>query len=102
MKTESSIAASSAIHALAKGTCPICVILKDYQWVLATKLPAAPHLRGCNFQCRTFARPPDSGLPPRHPVTGKEAPARGVLSIGATCAWIMKKTERVCGLEAER
>ncbi len=62
MKTESSVAATSVSQALAKGTCPICVILKDYQWVLATKSPTASHLRVCNFHCWALARSRGSGL----------------------------------------
>lgn len=61
MKTESSVAATSVTQALAKGTCPICAILKDYQWVLATKRQA-PHLRVCNFHCWSLARSRGSGL----------------------------------------
>lgn len=62
MKTESSVAATTVSQALAKGACPICAILKDYQWVLATKSAAAPRVRVCNFHCWALARSRGSGL----------------------------------------
>jgi hypothetical protein len=31
MKTEASVSATTVSQAVAKGTCPICAILKDYQ-----------------------------------------------------------------------
>lgn len=62
MKAESSVAAASVSQTLAKGVCPICAILKDYQWGLATKSRTAPHLRVCNFHCWSLARSRGSGL----------------------------------------
>jgi hypothetical protein len=62
MKTEASVVATSVSQALAKGACPICAILKDYQWVLATKSQTTSHLRVCNFHCWALARSRGSGL----------------------------------------
>lgn len=62
MKTESSVAATSVSQALAKGVCPICAILKDYQWVLATKSPETPNVKVCNFHCWALGRSRGSGL----------------------------------------
>ena len=62
MKAEASAATTSVSQALSKGTCPICVILKDYQWTLATTAQAAHDLRLCNFHCWSLARSRGSGL----------------------------------------
>jgi hypothetical protein len=55
MKAESSTAASLSL-ALAKGTCPICGILKDFQWTLAETVKPQINLRLCNFHGWSLAR----------------------------------------------
>jgi len=56
MNAQSSTSATSVTQALAKGTCPICEILKDFQWTLAESTRPQPALRLCNFHVWALAR----------------------------------------------
>jgi hypothetical protein len=56
MKAESSTSATSVSLALTKGTCPICEILKDFQWTLAEAARPQANLRLCNFHVWALAR----------------------------------------------
>ncbi|MFY9911801.1 MAG: hypothetical protein WCF22_04870 [Candidatus Sulfotelmatobacter sp.] len=60
MKTEAAVVASSLSQALTKGTCPICGILKDFQWTLAESTTPQVGLRLCNFHVWALARSRDS------------------------------------------
>ena len=62
MKTDTSVSVTTVNQALAKGACPICAILKDYQWVLVTRAQATRDLQVCNFHCWSLARSRGSGL----------------------------------------
>lgn len=62
MKAEASPAATTVSQALTKGACPVCMILKDYQWALATRPQATSDVRVCNFHCWSLARSRGSGL----------------------------------------
>ena len=56
MKTPASASETTVSQAVTKGSCPICEILKDFQWTLAeTTLPQA-NLRLCNFHVWALAR----------------------------------------------
>jgi hypothetical protein len=59
VKTEVSIPASTVSRALTKGTCPICSILKDFQWALAETTEPEANLRLCNFHVWALARSRD-------------------------------------------
>jgi hypothetical protein len=48
--------AVSVSQALAKGVCPICGILKDFQWTVAEKIEPRPALHLCNFHAWALAR----------------------------------------------
>jgi hypothetical protein len=56
MNAQSSTSATSVTHALAKGTCPICEILKDFQWTLAETARPEANLRLCNYHVWALAR----------------------------------------------
>lgn len=56
MNTEPSAPATSVSQALAKGTCPICEILKDFQWTLTETTGPEPELRVCNYHVWALAR----------------------------------------------
>jgi hypothetical protein len=57
MKAEASAnTATSVSQALTKGACPICGILKDFQWTLADSVPPQADLRLCNFHGWALAR----------------------------------------------
>lgn len=56
MKAEASTAGASVSQALTKGACPICGILKDFQWTLAETARPQPDLRLCNFHGWALAR----------------------------------------------
>ena len=56
MKTAVSAAAGAVSLALTKGTCPICAILKDFQWTLAETTQPHAGLRMCNFHVWALAR----------------------------------------------
>ena len=62
MKGDASMSATSVSQALAKGACPICVILKECQWTLVTAAQPSPDLRLCNVHCWSLARSRGSGL----------------------------------------
>jgi hypothetical protein len=47
---------ASVSQALTKGTCPICGILKDFQWTLAAIVRPQAALRLCNFHTWSLAR----------------------------------------------
>jgi len=59
MNAQSSTSAASVTQALAKGTCPICEILKDFQWTLAESTKPQPNLRLCNYHVWALARSRD-------------------------------------------
>ncbi len=56
MKTDASIPATSVSQALTKGACPICGILKEFQWTLAETAKPQAGLRLCNFHVWALAR----------------------------------------------
>lgn len=56
MKAEAATQASVG-HALTKGACPICGILKDFQWTLAAIVRPQATLRLCNFHTWALAAP---------------------------------------------
>ena len=56
MKAEASTHATTVSQALTKGTCPICEILKDFQWTLAETARPQADLRLCNFHTWALAR----------------------------------------------
>lgn len=60
MKTEAAVAAARLSQALTKGACPICGILKDFQWTLAESTKPQASLRLCNFHVWALARSRDS------------------------------------------
>lgn len=72
MKTAVSMTAMTVSQALTKGTCPICAILKDFQWVLAETTQPEAGLRLCNFHVWALARSRDklSRSTPGESVTG--------------------------------
>ena len=55
MKAEAA-AQPSISQALTKGACPICGILKDFQWTLAATVRPQAALRLCNFHTWALAR----------------------------------------------
>jgi hypothetical protein len=59
MKAESSTPGTSVSQALTKGACPICGILKDFQWTLAETVRPQVDLRLCNFHVWALARSRD-------------------------------------------
>jgi hypothetical protein len=56
MKADASTSANSVSQVLAKGACPICSILKDFQRTLAETAEPQPDLRLCNFHSWALAR----------------------------------------------
>jgi hypothetical protein len=56
MKADASTHAASVGQALTKGVCPICSILKDFQWTLAETANPQAGLRLCNFHVWALAR----------------------------------------------
>jgi hypothetical protein len=56
MKTAASVSATTVSQALTKGTCPICEILKDFQWTLSETTQPQANLRLCNFHVWALAR----------------------------------------------
>lgn len=56
MKTEDTSVGASINQALIKGTCPVCSILKDFQWTLVETARPQPDLRLCNFHGWAMAR----------------------------------------------
>ncbi len=56
MKAEASTAGANVSQALTKGTCPICAILKDFQWTLVETTRPQSDLRVCNFHGWALAR----------------------------------------------
>lgn len=56
MKTEASTPATSVSQVLTKGRCPICAVLKDFQWTLAETTQPLADLRLCNFHGWALAR----------------------------------------------
>ncbi len=56
MKAEASVPGTSLGQALIKGTCPICGILKDFQWTLSETARPQTDLRLCNFHGWALAR----------------------------------------------
>lgn len=58
MKT-ASIQASAISRALINGTCPICSILKEFQWTLVESTEPQANLRLCNFHVWSLARSRD-------------------------------------------
>jgi hypothetical protein len=49
MKAEALAAGTSVSQSLTKGTCPICGILKDFQWTLVETVRPQSDLRVCNY-----------------------------------------------------
>lgn len=49
MKAEAISAGASINEALTKGSCPVCGILKDFQWTLTETTQPQADLRLCNF-----------------------------------------------------
>ncbi len=56
MKAATSTSGPSLSLVLTKGTCPICGILKDFQWTLAETTRPQSDLRLCNFHGWALAR----------------------------------------------
>jgi hypothetical protein len=56
MKVEALAPGTSVSPARTKGTCPICAILKDFQWTLAETARTQSDLRVCNFHGWALAR----------------------------------------------
>jgi hypothetical protein len=56
MKAEASTPGTNVNQAFPKGMCPICAILKDFQWTLAETARPQPDLRLCNFHGWALAR----------------------------------------------
>ena len=56
MRTETSTPVTTVSQALTKGACPICAILKDFQWTLAEASRPQAGLRLCNFHTWALAR----------------------------------------------
>jgi hypothetical protein len=56
MKAEASMQGSSLSHVLTRGACPICGILKDFQWTLAEAARPQSDLQLCNFHGWALAR----------------------------------------------
>lgn len=56
MRPDTSLHAVSVSQALTKGACPICGILKDFQWTVAEKIEPGPGLHLCNFHAWALAR----------------------------------------------
>jgi len=56
MTTEATSVGAGINHALVKGTCPVCGILKDFQWTLVETTHPRPDLRLCNFHGWAMAR----------------------------------------------
>lgn len=56
MKAEATSVGASINQALVKGTCPVCGILKDFQWTLVETARPEPNLRLCNFHGWAMAR----------------------------------------------
>jgi hypothetical protein len=59
MSAQSTTSTTSVAQALAKGTCPICEILKGFQWALAESTRPQPNLRLCNYHVWALARSRD-------------------------------------------
>lgn len=56
MKGEALAPGANVSQALTKGTCPICAILKDFQWTLVETARPRSDLRVCNFHGWALAR----------------------------------------------
>jgi hypothetical protein len=56
MKAEALTPGANVSQALTKGVCPICGILKDFQWILVETTRAQSDLRVCNFHGWALAR----------------------------------------------
>ena len=56
MKTETTSAGATINQALMKGACPVCGILKDFQWTLTETTHPQPGFRLCNFHGWGLAR----------------------------------------------
>lgn len=56
MRADSSARAININQALTKGACPICALLKDFQWTLADVVCPQTDLRLCNFHGWALAR----------------------------------------------
>jgi hypothetical protein len=56
MTTETTSAGASNHLALTNGTCPVCKILKDFQWTLTETTHPEADLRFCNFHGWALAR----------------------------------------------
>ncbi len=56
MKAEALTPGANVSQALTKGVCPICGILKDFQWILVETTRPQSNLRVCNFHGWALAR----------------------------------------------
>ena len=56
MKAEALTPGPNVSQALTKGACPICGILKDFQWTLVETTRPQSDLRVCNFHGWALAR----------------------------------------------
>jgi hypothetical protein len=56
MKAEALTPGANISQALTKGVCPICGILKDFQWILVETTRPQSDLRVCNFHGWALAR----------------------------------------------
>lgn len=56
MKAEATSVGASINQVLVKGACPVCGILKDFQWTLVETARPQPDLRLCNFHGWAMAR----------------------------------------------
>jgi len=56
MKAEALTPGANVSQALTKGACPICGILKDFQWILVETTRPQSDLRVCNFHGWALAR----------------------------------------------
>lgn len=56
MKAVASAPGANVNQPLTKGACPICAILKDFQWTLAETARPQSDLRVCNFHGWAVAR----------------------------------------------
>jgi hypothetical protein len=74
MKAEAATQATSVSQALTKGACPICGMLKDFQWTLATVVKPNADLRLCNFHTWAIARSRGGSL-------GRSTPGESVTSV---------------------
>jgi hypothetical protein len=69
---------TSVSQVLTKGACPICGILKDFQWTLAAIVRSQTALRLCNFHTWALARSRVGSLE-------RSTPGESVSSVSGGC-----------------